>query len=67
MAPEVHQSHIYDISHADRFSLAVILFIMVYGSPPFANTNDSDQHYTLMQADDGVDREFMKSLKPNVS
>merc|ERR1712066_1209270 len=36
MAPEVHQSHIYNIAQADRFSLAVILFIMVYGSPPFS-------------------------------
>jgi len=51
MAPEVHNSHIYDISESDRFSLAVILFIMVYGSPPFTQAIDSDGHYHLMHND----------------
>jgi len=36
MAPELHKSELYDIKKADLFSLAVILFVMVYGSPPFA-------------------------------
>ena len=36
MAPEIHNSEIYNIKKSDLFSLAVILFIMVYGSPPFA-------------------------------
>jgi len=39
MAPEVHKSQIYNIKKSDLFSLAVILFIMVYGSPPFAQAN----------------------------
>lgn len=51
MAPEVHQSHIYDIAQADRFSLAVILFIMVYGSPPFSQAVMEDSHFQLMQND----------------
>jgi len=47
MAPEVHQSHIYDISDADRFSLAVILFIMKSGHPPFNKAHKSDPYYKL--------------------
>ena len=39
MAPEIHRSEIYNIKKSDLFSLAVILFIMVYGSPPFAQAN----------------------------
>ena len=48
MAPEIHKSEIYNIKKTDLFSLAVILFIMVYGSPPFSQANQEDNHYYLM-------------------
>ena len=42
MAPEVQKSEIYDIKKADIYSLAIILFIMVYGCPPFEEAVESD-------------------------
>jgi len=52
IAPEVRKSELYNVKKADLFSLAVILFIMVYGSPPFSNADTrEDNHYNLMQND----------------
>jgi len=45
MAPEVHQSAYYDIMKTDLFSLGVILFVMVYGSPPFTTAVSEDNHF----------------------
>lgn len=52
----------YNIKKADLFSLAVILFIMVYGSPPFAMANYDDSHYFLMQTERSTYLEFMEDL-----
>jgi len=62
MAPEVHKSSVYDIKGIDLYSLGVILFIMVYGSPPFTLSKDSDQHFYLMQNDKKTYKCFMRSL-----
>lgn len=62
MAPEIHKSELYNIRKADLFSLAVILFIMVYGSPPFAQANAEDSHYYLMQTETPTYLEFMDDL-----
>lgn len=67
MAPEVHQSEVYNICESDLFSLAVILFIMVYGSPPFSQANDQDTHYHLMQTDETHYKRFMRSLNSQIS
>jgi len=62
MAPEIHKSEIYNIKKTDLFSLAVILFIMVYGSPPFAQAHPDDQHYFLMTTERETYIDFMNDL-----
>lgn len=51
MAPEIHKSEVYNVKQADLFSLGVILFIIVLGSPPFQKAQPVDAHYELMQTD----------------
>lgn len=62
MAPEVHKTEIYNIKKTDLFSLAVILFVMVYGSPPFSEATQNDNHYFLMSTDPATYKEFMEEL-----
>jgi len=67
MAPEVHKSDVYNIKKTDIFSLAVILFIMVYGSPPFAQANNEDNHFFLMTTEKETYLDFMNELGPKIS
>ena len=48
MAPEISKNTFFNIKQADLFALGVILFIMVYGSPPFIKAHESDEHYEIM-------------------
>lgn len=66
MAPEVHKSDVYNIKQADLFSLAVIIFVMMYGSPPFSQAIHNDNHFHLMQVEKNTYKNFMNSLN-NVS
>ena len=54
MAPEQHQAYKtydrYDGLKSDVFSLGIILFIMVMGSPPFMRAERSDRHYLPIAA-----------------
>lgn len=54
MAPEQHQAYKtyerYDGFQSDVFSLGIILFIMVMGSPPFMRAERSDRHYLPIAA-----------------
>ena len=45
MAPEIHKSSVFSIRLADYFALGVILFMMVYGSPPFLEATETDYYY----------------------
>lgn len=48
MAPEIHLKQQYSGPSVDLFAAAIILFIMVAGTPPFASGNPKDQHYKLI-------------------
>ena len=41
MAPEVINGPVFDPKKADMFALAVILYIMVVGIPPFKTVTDN--------------------------
>jgi len=45
MAPELHLHQPYDGKAVDIFALAVALFTMVVGHPPFHHTQSSDMVY----------------------
>ena len=45
MAPEIHEQKPYDGHKRDIFELAVSLFIMVSGTPPFGNAIINDRYY----------------------
>lgn len=47
-APEIALMGRYSPSVADIFSIAVVLFIMVSGHPPFVNPSPSDKHYNAI-------------------
>jgi len=52
MAPEQHEYNIarkYDGNLSDVFSLGLILFIMVFGSPPFRKAVKHDRWYLPIQ------------------
>ena len=44
MAPEIHEDKPYKGEAVDLFASAIILFIMVSGTPPF-NTAKPDEYY----------------------
>lgn len=49
MAPEIHMRQSYSGPAVDLFACAVILFIIVSGSPPFIKADpQSDAHYKLL-------------------
>jgi len=62
MAPEIHKSNTYNIKYADYFALGVILFMMVFGSPPFIESLENDRYYSLIMKDQKTYREFMDSM-----
>lgn len=49
MAPEIHQRLPYSGPSVDLFASAIILFILISGTPPFAKADPkNDPHYKLM-------------------
>lgn len=50
MAPEIHQKKPYQGQAVDLFAIAIILFIMVSGHPPFDKAKPSDRFYKFLNA-----------------
>jgi len=48
MAPELHAHKAYNGPSVDLFACAIILFIMLSGTPPFAQGEPKDPHYKLL-------------------
>eukprot|EP00331_Platyophrya_macrostoma_P004183 CAMPEP_0176420778 /NCGR_PEP_ID=MMETSP0127-20121128/8794_1 /TAXON_ID=938130 /ORGANISM="Platyophrya macrostoma, Strain WH" /LENGTH=441 /DNA_ID=CAMNT_0017801409 /DNA_START=154 /DNA_END=1479 /DNA_ORIENTATION=- len=48
MAPEIHLKQPYSGSAVDLFACAIILFIMVSGTPPFLKAEPKDSYYKLI-------------------
>ena len=48
MAPEIHARKPYSGASVDLFATAIILFIMISGTPPFAKADPKDPHYRIM-------------------
>jgi serine/threonine protein kinase len=48
MAPEIHLKQPYGGPAVDLFASAIILFIMISGTPPFAQAEPKDPHYKLL-------------------
>jgi len=48
MAPEIHLKQPYSGPAVDLFASAIILFIMLSGTPPFAQADPKDPHYKLL-------------------
>lgn len=48
MAPEIHLKVAYDAHAADLFAAAIVLFIMVVGTPPFTRADTKDPYYNLL-------------------
>jgi len=48
MAPEIHLRQPYTGPAVDLFASAIILFIMLSGSPPFVQAEPKDPHYKLL-------------------
>jgi len=48
MAPEIHLDQPYDGKDVDLFASAIILFIMVVGSPPFTTATPDDPYYRAL-------------------
>jgi serine/threonine protein kinase len=48
MAPEIHLKQPYSGPAVDLFACAIILFIMLSGTPPFAQAEPKDPHYKLL-------------------
>ena len=49
MAPEIHLKQPYSGPAVDLFAAAIILFIMISGTPPFSKADPkNDQHYKLL-------------------
>jgi serine/threonine protein kinase len=51
MAPELNESHLtpYNPEQADLFSLGVLLFIFVFGIPPFSSSAGNDRFYRCFE------------------
>jgi len=64
MAPEIHLRKPYSGTSVDLFASAIILFIMISGTPPFAKADPkSDPHYKLFVA--GRQDVFWKAHEKN--
>jgi len=64
MAPEIHLRKPYSGTSVDLFASAIILFIMLSGTPPFAKADPkSDPHYKLFVA--GRQDVFWKAHEKN--
>jgi len=48
MAPEIIQNQAYQGQVVDLFALAVILFIMRSGHPPFGRATEDDRYFQLL-------------------
>lgn len=48
MAPEIHARKAYSGASVDIFASAIILFIMISGTPPFAKADPKDPHYRIL-------------------
>lgn len=48
MAPEIHLKMAYDANAVDLFASAIVLFIMVVGTPPFTRADTKDPYYNLL-------------------
>ncbi|KAF0700146.1 Aste57867_9334 [Aphanomyces stellatus] len=48
MAPEVYQCRAYDPAAADMWSLGIVLFILLVGSPPVESTSVDDDRFRIV-------------------
>jgi len=48
MAPEIHLKKAYKGQEVDLFAIAIILFIMVSGHPPFEKAKAGDRFYKFL-------------------
>lgn len=48
MAPEIHLKMPYSAESVDLFASAIVLFIMVVGTPPFTRADTKDPYYNLI-------------------
>ena len=48
MAPEIFEGKPYKGHEVDLFAMAIILFILVSGHPPFKQANKKDPYYKLL-------------------
>lgn len=48
MAPEIHNKQPYNSNEVDLFASAIVLFIMIVGTPPFTKAEIRDPYYNLI-------------------
>lgn len=48
MAPEINNREKYNSNEVDLFAAAIVLFIMVVGTPPFTKAVKTDPYYNLL-------------------
>ena len=62
MAPEIHAKTPYNSNEVDLFASAIVLFIMIVGTPPFTKADLKDPYYNLI-ASNKLDRFWQQHLK----
>jgi len=48
MAPEINMKMPYNANDVDLFASAIVLFILVVGTPPFSKACTKDPYYNLI-------------------
>ena len=62
MAPEIHLKMPYQGKEVDLFAAAIVLFIMVVGTPPFTRADTKDPYYNLI-VNGKMDKFWQQHLK----
>ena len=64
MAPEIHESQVYDGRKVDLFAVGCTLLSIVTGKQPFHKTDSSDKYWSLL-ANGQLDQYFKVIQPPN--